>query len=541
MKLPLTEEAVIVNVEILNMKKFEPNDKAINIALPVLAVECEATPPIKNYLDAYEDTVLKLISIGLSTRGIAVTLNATESLIEEILDRLDQKNYAVKETGKPWKLTEDGLKYLNDEIDERESDNSEFGYMFVNAIKKEVLPYFYQGDINQISLYRGAKLPDKLTINGDEIKTFEEFKIKQIRLKEAYKKYFKNIDTSQQYDDGDITLEEAIDLFEGLDSFDEEDYEEPIEYAEKKEQHLLSKNMFIRALNCPVKHVYLTMRLIIDPLYPGGYRVESPFDFNGIDNSYFLRQIQWFAATGTTYIGDEELNSYLSREIRKVSPTFKNTDKDFSVFLLEKIPLLKINKTKFTNIHDDMSRIYSLMQQPNSMIEKENIVNNISRSIVESLFNTFFKNIKKDVLEDIQRKASDDLELNNCKDYGCRDHIKQLTKGTQLDSTQLRWGYRLITNSIGRLPTTHGNSILEKFINLVVINYYYGTAEIKQFLLAKNIQQLYTLTDKLNQIRRKVSHDTDERFETNDYEYYMANVFKLINGLLEAHKEDYDG
>ena len=345
MKLPLTEEAVIVNVEILNMKKFEPNDKAINIALPVLAVECEATPPIKNYLDAYEDTVLKLISIGLSTRGIAVTLNATESLIEEILDRLDQKNYAVKETGKPWKLTEDGLKYLNDEIDERESDNSEFGYMFVNAIKKEVLPYFYQGDINQISLYRGAKLPDKLTINGDEIKTFEEFKIKQIRLKEAYKKYFKNIDTSQQYDDGDITLEEAIDLFEGLDSFDEEDYEEPIEYAEKKEQHLLSKNMFIRALNCPVKHVYLTMRLIIDPLYPGGYRVESPFDFNGIDNSYFLRQIQWFAATGTTYIGDEELNSYLSREIRKVSPTFKNTDKDFSVFLLEKIPLLKINKT----------------------------------------------------------------------------------------------------------------------------------------------------------------------------------------------------
>jgi hypothetical protein len=40
-----------VNIEILNMKKFEPNDKAINIALPVLAVECEATPPIKNYLD----------------------------------------------------------------------------------------------------------------------------------------------------------------------------------------------------------------------------------------------------------------------------------------------------------------------------------------------------------------------------------------------------------------------------------------------------------------------------------------------------------
>ncbi len=67
---------------------------------------------------------------------------------------------------------------------------------------------------------------------------------------------------------------------------------------------------------------------------------------------------------------------------------------------------------------------------------------------------------------------------------------------------------------------------------------YLGTAETKRFLSKSNAQRMYDLADKLNQIRRKVSHDTDERFEPRDYDFYMANVFELINGLLEAYKED---
>lgn len=48
---------------------------------------------------------------------------------------------------------------------------------------------------------------------------------------------------------------------------------------------------------------------------------------------------------------------------------------------------------------------------------------------------------------------------------------------------------------------------------------------------------MYDLTDKLNKVRRKVSHDTDDPFEAKDYDFFMANVFTLINGLLEAYKE----
>lgn len=522
-----------MNIDILSMGRFQPIDNAINIALPVLSIECEATPPLDNYLDAYEETVLKLVSIGLSTHGISVTLNATESLTEEILDRLDQKNYVEKEIGKPWEITEDGEKYLNGTIEERESSNSQFGYMFVNAIKKEVLPFFYQGDIGQISLFRGAKLPAKLTVKDDEEKTFEDFTVKRTKLREAYKRYYKNADTSKQYSDGDITLDEAVDLFQGLEHFDEEEEVNTLEVFDKNAQAALKENMFIRALNCPPKHIYLTMRVILDSQYPGGYRVESPFDLNGIDDNYYLRQVQWLAATGNTYVGDEELDSFLTREIKKICPTYKNADKDFSVFVLEKLPLLKLYRNRFSRVFDDMSRIYSLMQRQNSLIDKENIVNNISRYIVESLFNEFFKGIQKDTFINISKNAI--LDLNN---YSSKTFTRQLFQKTYLDSLKIFWSNKYVTAAIGRLSTTRGNSIVEKFINVIVLNYYLGTEETKKFLTNANAQRMYDLSDQLNQIRRKVSHDTDDRFDSKDYEFYIANVFQLINGLLEAYRED---
>ena len=99
-----------MSVEILNLRRFTENSHAIDIAFPVLAIECEATPPLENFLDAYEEAVLKFVSLGLSIHGISKTLNATESLIQEILTQLEIKKYLIKEKGKPWQLTEDGIK-----------------------------------------------------------------------------------------------------------------------------------------------------------------------------------------------------------------------------------------------------------------------------------------------------------------------------------------------------------------------------------------------------------------------------------------------
>ncbi len=522
-----------MNIDILNLVRRQNIERAIDIALPILAIECEVTPPLENYLDAYEETVLKLVAIGLSVRGIASTLSTTESLVEEILESLNHKQYAEKKPGEPWKLTKDGSNYLDGSVEERESENSKFGYMFINAIKKEVLPYFYEGDLNQASLFRGEQLPNKLTLHGSEEKTFTPFNPKKSSLKEAFKKYYKNSGTAKQYADGELAFDEAVDLFEELEVFDEIDESEiPEESTTANSKNDLSGNMFVRALNCPLKYVYLTMRIILDPAYPGGYRAESPFDLNGLDSSYYLRQIQWLAASGNTWIGTESFDTFLTREIRHLSPNFKNADKDFSVFVLEKMPLLKIHRDRFSRIYDDMARTYALMQRQSSMLEKENIVSNISRYVLESLFNEFFRSIKSETLANVSKTAIDDLKW-----YKSKAFKQMVIKNTSLDQGQIYWSDEYTEDVLWRLKRTRGNSIVEKFINVIVLNYYIGTPETKTFLSSEDAQKMYDLTDKLNKIRRKVSHDTDEPFEAKDYEYYMANVFALINGLLEAYKE----
>ena len=79
---------------------------------------------------------------------------------------------------------------------------------------------------------------------------------------------------------------------------------------------------------------------------------------------------------------------------------------------------------------------------------------------------------------------------------------------------------------------------MEKFINMLVIEYHFSNIHIKQFLHQPDIIGKYGMIDKLNRIRRKVSHDTDDRFTNDDYKFYMANVFNMINDLLEAFRED---
>ena len=539
-----------MSADILHMSSFEANERAIDIAIPAIAVECEATPPISGYMDAYEVAVLKFVEIGLSSRGISKTLNATESLIESVMINLQEEGYLEKEVGKQWTVSEEGRKYLyGEESTDRSTNCSQYGYMFINAIKREVLPFFMEGDINQVALYRGKSLPHRLTFEGDERKTFQEINVKKSKLREAYKQFYKIRDVKKDLDEGSITIEEAIDsmeeneLFfemdfdEEMDSFDEADFAdaeiETMEAQERDRKNQLTSKMFVRPLEKSRKSVYLHMRMIIDPSVPGGYRVESPFKLGGIDNAYFLRQIQWLAANGKIKIDDEYLMSYIEREIRKISPSYRNQEKDFEVFVLEKMPLLKSQKYKHGNMYDDMARIYSLMQNQQSLLEKENIVGNISRSILECLFNGFFKKIDVKRRKTISEQATTDLKVGGNKVY-----INCLMKKTKIDPNQVDWSFWFMNNAIGRLGTTKGNSTLEKFINITVLNYYIGTVETDKLLNSEHIDEIYKYTDELNQIRRKVSHDTDDKFEARDYERFMAKVFKLINWLLEVYRED---
>ena len=340
------------------------------------------------------------------------------------------------------------------------------------------------------------------------------------------------VHTVAELDEGEITEEEAIDIFANLESFDEE-----IEESDTNEitSHTLRGNMFIRALKKDPVNLYLRMRIIIDPCYPGGYRAESPFgDFSGIDNNYFLRQIQWLEQYEGTFLGDENIKALLNREICKLSPSYNTAQKDYQVFVLERLPLLKLFRSKFPYVYGDMERIYELMQRQDSLIEKENIVNNLARSVVESLFNAYFRLIDQKKLTQIQQRAFDDIDT-----YGYITYKQRICKNAGLEEDTLRWlREKSLKTILGRINNTYGNSIMEKFINMLVINYHLPNRQMKKFLAQPDLETRYDMIDKLNRIRRKVSHDTEERFTNEDYKFYMANVFDMINNLLEAFRED---
>ena len=104
------------------------------------------------------------------------------------------------------------------------------------------------------------------------------------------------------------------------------------------------------------------------------------------------------------------------------------------MFALEKMPLLKLYRDRFRRIYDDMARTYSLMQTQQSMLEKENIVSNISRYVLESLFNEFFRGVKNETLENVYKMALDELKL-----YRSKAFKQMVIKNTALDPGQIYW------------------------------------------------------------------------------------------------------
>lgn len=523
-----------MNIDILSMRRFEQNGNAIDIALPVLAIECEATPPIENELDAYEEATLKLVALGLSGRGIAKCLSAPESLIDDVLSNLEAKKYIVHKGQQSRTLTCNGQHFLDGEIKERESAESQYGFMFVNALKKEILPYFHLGNLDRISLFKGQSFPAHLTSNGDEALTFAPISVKRTRLRSAYKAYNHNVKNSNKLDKGELTREEAIDLFADLETFDEEQ-EEQVTLDPQPDTHVLRGNMFIRSLERQPRKRFLHMRIILDPTYPGGYRAESPFDFVGIDNDFFLRQIQWAERSETVYIEGEPLKKFLAREICKLSPMFDSSVKDFHVFVLEKIPQLELGKTRFSRIYENMEKIYVLMKQRRiGLLEKENIVSNLSRNVLEAAQNALFRTIDKSSLSRIRSCAIEEIDYR-----GIEAFKKQFCSYCNMEASVVNWlNQNRLTNIINRLGYTFGNSVIEKYINMLLVEYYLGEVRIHQYLSSIDATATYRTLDHLNQIRRKVSHDTGIPFVDEDYDNYMANVFNVVNDLLSALMEE---
>jgi hypothetical protein len=535
------EGGTIVNIEIVKLRDFSPNKNSVDVAFPVFALECEVHSPIENGLDAYETAALKLISINLSAKGIADTLNVTLSLAEQFLSNLNAKKYIAKKFGTPWEITEDGSKYLSGILEERLSDNSKFGYIFVSAIRKDVLQYFYEGDTGKITRSDVAVVKNKITLhnNENEEAVFESGElIKGWKLEQAYRRYLQNRKLENRLKNEGTSIEEAQADYTALESVDEADYDEPAPLVEKisTDRPGGGKVLVRRLKREPVK-LYLQMRLVFSPELSGGFTVESPLDLSGIDNEFFLRQVQWMRDYGKVFFKNEKLSAFLKREAVKFGKGIPDDKKDKSVFILERLPLLAAEKERYREIYSDVGEIYELMHSGAPAL-KNAVINDYHTRLLEALFYHLFNTVqnKDTMLQKIKKEALAELKFK-----GEKYAIKSMTQNIGLNTDDL-FGNDIFKNAVSRLDSpSRGNSLKEKLINLLVIYYYQSPAPIKKFIVLPELKRCVDIIRKLDDIRNRAAHyreNTPREITEENYNYYTEHVFNVAKRLLESLKEE---
>jgi len=523
-----------VSIEIINLRNFKntDNDKAIDAAFPVLAFECEVSVPVEKEIDAYEEAILKLILIGLTKSNIQKTLNITESLCGSIFANLEIRNY-IENTSNGYTLTPKAHDYLNGLEITNPATESKFGYILASAIKKEPLWYFHEGDIFNIPRSDSKLVEKKLTIENNEDKTFEGADIPAWRLEKAFFQYCRNIET--QENKGIASDEEIIDLFADIEAdLSEADYQDESEESAENDnkENKVTRNLLVRKLRRKPQKLYLQMRIVIDVSIPGGFSVESPFDFDGYDNELFLRQIQWIMnPVHNVRINKAKFSDFMSNEIHRFLPRGGvNVNKD--VFIMGKLPVLSTERNKYMRVFEDTGMIIDLMQQKNlTPLSKENIVGDFNRKLIECLMERLFRTVPEAV-----RKKINTLAYNDFNRTG--DMVDKFADVIGVGRNVLPQKSDVVYSAIKRLKYTNGNSIYEKLLNLIVYQYYLPSPQIKRFFQIECIEDYIKTVYNLNRIRNSASHSTDKIFTDQDYNYYIDHVFDVANRLLESLKEE---
>jgi hypothetical protein len=542
----LGTRGIIVSIEILNLKNFKNSgsDKGIDVAFPVLAIECEVSVPVEKEIDAYQEAVLKLILIGLTKNNIQKTLNITESLCGSILANLEIHNY-IEDTSNRYTLTPKAHNYLNGlEIIDPDTE-SKFGYILTSAIKKEPLWYFHEGDIFNIPRSDSKLVENKLTIENTEDITFESADVPGWRLEKAFSLYCRIIKIWEKNNKNDVPDEDIMDSFAGIEAdLSEANYQDDSkELANEGKKNAISRNLKVRKLNRKPKKLYLQMRIVIDPSIPGGFSVESPFDLDGYDNELFLRQIQWIMnPVHNVFIGKDKFSEFMLKEINKLLPKNRmNTDKvDKDVYIRKNLPILYTEQDKYINVFEDTGMIIDLIQQKNlSLLVKENIVNSFNRKLVECLMERLFRTVSEENRKKINTQAYKDFtSIGNDKTTMQNERIEQFAKVIGVDRNVLPQNTGVVYSAIKRLKHTNGNSIYEKLLNLIVYQYYQPSPQIRKFFQIEGIGDYIKIVYNLNDIRNSASHSTNRHFTEQGYDYYIDHIFDVANRLLESLKEE---
>ena len=520
-------------------KGLDGSGNGIVALLPVWAYECEVHPPYERELDAYEDAVLRMVRLGMGPNAMANALNSSQSLIGTVLSNLQAKAFIEKQPNKPWGITNDAQAYFDGYFQEQASENAQYGFMFVSALRKDVLPYYHQGPLDKVKLLDGGFA---LLLNGSEQETFTPFVPDNRALGRAYSNYRKAYKLYSLQDSRKISRSEAArigeDVLNASEGMDEEEIAnralgaDPAKVVADLADHAekMRGRAVVRRLEKPAKRCWLRLRVVFDPASADGFRVESPFDLDGVDDSCYLRQAQWMMNSREIMLKEEPFQDFLLRESSKLASRLHPREIDYSFYVQDKMPLLKVYKDRFSKIYENFGNIYADIQEQDSLLDKENIVNQMCTKVLESLYRQIFQSVDEKTISIVQARALGEIET-----YKPNEYRERLIEVCNLPAGALsKNGANVVKNAAKNLSWSRGNSVLEKMYNLMMLYYYAPNDMVRRYVEMEDFLHYAEQVSDLNHIRNSVAHDANHSFTAQSYEEFMNKVYPVANRMIRT-------
>lgn len=561
---------------------------------PMLACECSVAEIVQQG-DAIQEAILKLLDrnkagADYAPQSVSNVLGGLPvDIVKKAFDSLESQNLIQKNKGEHYQL-KGSLENTLDILLAPHANNKEIiGYMFYNPIRKNVFPYFYEGNLFRrkctefaSELYYNNKsttFPESIElitgVNSEWDSQYAAFY--NINSRIANNKKIKEQNEPQQ--DAEISLEEVEEY--------EEDSGEPVEVMEVTPVEYIDAN---KALVKPFKKkpipVFVRMRIVYDESEMCGYRVESPFPLDDAD---------WFDAD----IGYIRFNEHIAEKF-----TFK--DKEYA----QPVALIKYldeqANTKFPNLKEKKSTWEQRMAERWPRVAQLQNSDKPEKRAMYREFFAYFKDIaglednppnpwlNKDlhtltgmidlglegwmhkVIQDVETKAKQQNPnlLNSIKGdidnflgrsnnrqgrYNNNDWlIAWAPQQTDIDRFLREFfGYPLpkdietlfkrkhFKNALTefKYDTSLGNSMLHKLINMMWLKFKYQcSTPSSEFLLKKDGLVDFVLLITKMQYARNAGDHTEKQYvagfteekRRKHWEYIVNNFYKVAEKLLEA-------
>lgn len=361
----------------------DENFRVFDVALPVAVYECSANQKTDSIIDSLAKTVLKFIKFGINDNSeLGKLLCMTPDMVKRVkTQKLEPLGFIDEKS----KITEEGEKCLNDDLEDSYQEERIYGNMFVSLVDGEIMPFFWEGSLpfaNGLSVF---DYPNVFKVGSNNLVDVADLYLPNFT--EAYKKHhqirefsrpqmeYTDDDTSespysspQETDEFDM-LSSGFDdvLFSDINNssdYDGEDDDEEYRTYDDVVQEEKESREYVKVFNSTKKLLYVYTKMVVNRNNPEDFIILSPFPDN--ITTWYAKRIPFMQldANNITISSLQTNNTVLFGDFTKdITQEFliqypELADSNFEFYAKSHFPNLAHLKTADKNLLKDVLKKY---------------------------------------------------------------------------------------------------------------------------------------------------------------------------------------